>query len=92
MDLYVLTCLSLHPGNVHECSTPIAAAASPDAGVEASASAMVGARYVDTLPWFCSAVCTPIVGHYVVYWDQAHVTETYARYLQNVLGTSLGLS
>ena len=42
-----------------------------------------------TTPWFCSRVCTPVIGRYVVYMDQFHVTATYARYLSVVLGQAL---
>ena len=42
-------------------------------------------RYIDPTPWFCSKVCTAIVGPYDVYMDRFHVTATYAAYLQNAL-------
>jgi hypothetical protein len=33
-----------------------------------------------------------VVGKYVVYMDDNHVTATYARYLERVLGRSLALN
>jgi hypothetical protein len=32
------------------------------------------------------------VGRYVVYFDNQHMTETYARYLRLVLAHTLGLA
>ena len=59
-------------------------------GAEQAAASASGASYVDPTPWFCSLVCTPIIGRDIVYLDQAHVTATYARKLELVLGSSLG--
>ncbi len=86
-------CLSEHPDDVQACSVP----AVPNSGTVESrynnaehvAVAIAGGRYVDPTPWFCSRVCTPVIGRYVVYMDQFHVTATYARYLSVVLGQAL---
>ena len=86
-------CLSEHPDDVQACSVP----ATPDSGTiesrydnfERLAASGAGGRYVATTPWFCSEVCTPVIGRYVVYMDQFHVTATYARHLSIVLGQAL---
>ena len=50
-----------------------------------------GAEYIDPTPWFCSATCTAVIKNYLVYMDQFHVSSTYGRYLERVLGQALGL-
>jgi len=85
------TCLSTHPDDVQACSAPVGTTTTGFAKTERRAVAQVGAQFIDPTPWFCSSICTPIVGHYGVYRDQLHMTGTYALYLQRVLGTALGL-
>ncbi len=85
-------CLSANPHDVQACSSPPATALSAYLGVEKAAAQQSGARYVNTTPWFCSTTCVPIVGRYVVYFDNQHMTETYARYLRLVLAHTLGLA
>ena len=50
-----------------------------------------GARYVDVTPWFCSTICTAVVGRYEVYYDQYHVTADYSIVLEQVLQQALRL-
>jgi hypothetical protein len=56
------------------------------------AAASTGARYIDTAPWFCSTVCTDVVGRYQPYWDPFHVTATYATVLGQVLSEAIDLN
>ncbi len=84
-------CLSIHPHNLSECSTPTVQAVSPYLASEQAAASQTGASYINTTPWFCSATCTAVVDRYIVDWDQDHVTNTYARHLSNVLSQSIGL-
>ena len=86
-----VNCLSSHSDDVGACSAPVEKATAPLDQVERTAVLQAGARYIDTTPWFCSDVCTPIVAHYGVYLDQLHMTGVYAEYLERVLGQSLGL-
>ncbi len=84
-------CLSLHSDNVGACSAPVERAAVQLDQTERTTVVQAGSRYIDPTPWFCSRVCTPIVGPYGVYLDQIHMTGVYAEYLERVLGQSLGL-
>ena len=47
---------------------------------------------MNVTPWFCSSTCTAVIGDYEVYWDDAHITSTYADFLAGVLAASLPLS
>ena len=91
MTQSVPACLSLHPKAVPACSTLSRTAVRSDYnGAERAAASASGASYVDPTPWFCSLVCTPIIGRNIVYLDQVHVTATYARKLELVLGGAVG--
>ena len=84
------TCLAQHKDDVQACSTPAAeaGASSYDHAEQVAASAS-GARYQGVIPWFCSSVCTNVIDRFAVYQDPFHVTSTYARYLEIVLGHAL---
>jgi hypothetical protein len=83
-------CLALHMQAVAACSTPRTAAvlSGPESSNEAAATA-VHALYVNVVPWICSTVCTPIVGHNLVYENQYHITRTYSDFLTGALSSQL---
>jgi peptidoglycan/LPS O-acetylase OafA/YrhL len=85
-------CLSLHPSDVQSCSSPNAAFEAQYNRAERAAAAEVGAKYVSVLPWFCSTICTPVIGKYVVYWDKYHITGSYGVYLARVVGQAVGVA
>ncbi len=83
-------CLTAHPGNIAACFTTRAAATGPvwNAADQAAAHDS-GAGYVSVAPWLCSRVCTPVIGHVLVYRNRFAVTATYSRMLNGVLETAL---
>lgn len=83
------TCLSIHLGDAQACSTPVTLAYRHFDETEFSVATTLHVKYIDPTPWFCSAVCTAIVGPYGVYMDQFHVSAAYATYLQNALAQEL---
>jgi peptidoglycan/LPS O-acetylase OafA/YrhL len=86
-------CLSAHPNDVQACSVStqgyVQSVERLYENDEHFTVAEVGGRYIDTTPWLCSKVCTPVISHFVVYMDSVHVTATYARYLSVVMGQAL---
>jgi hypothetical protein len=83
-------CLAANQNNVQACSTPTSTAVQKDhMQVEQTAARATKARYVNVVPWFCSATCTPIVGNMVVYSDLLHAGRTYTNYLSGALQTAL---
>jgi hypothetical protein len=50
-----------------------------------------GVRYISVTPWFCAGTCPAVIGKYEVYWDQFHITATYAFFLSGILARSLHL-
>ncbi len=86
------TCLGQHPDNVQTCSAPADATRSTLSHMDRAVTVAAGAEYVDPFPWFCSSVCTAVIGHYEVYLDRDHITAAYGAYLQNALADSLDLA
>jgi hypothetical protein len=85
-------CLAAHPTDAQSCSDPLdVATQSPTDQLERSEAARLKIQYFDPTPWFCSTTCTAIIGHFDVYLDRFHVTNSYATYLQNALAHSLGV-
>ena len=83
------TCLSTHLDAVQACSTPVAQAYRHLDQIEFSIAESLHVRYIDPTPWFCSSMCTPIVGPYDVYMDRFHVSAAYATYLQKALAQAV---
>ncbi len=86
------SCLVSHPRNVQACSHSVRTPLTKFNVAEQAASSAVGARYVSATPWFCSHVCTAVIGRYEVYYDQFHITAAYSKFLEGVLAESLSLS
>ena len=85
-------CLSRNTSNVQACSSPLPQYYASFDGAEEKAATQVGARYLSVTPWFCSVTCPAVIGKYEVYYDDYHVTRTYAEYLTLVLAKALHLS
>ena len=81
----------LERSTVTGCSTQRNAPAYRFTVAEQAAAQASGDQYVRTTPWFCAARCSPIIGHFNVYFDEAHVGLGYTEYLEGVLGQALGL-
>ncbi len=85
-------CLARNSAAVQKCSGPVVQYSTVFNRAERAATASKGARYIDVTPWFCSTICTAIIGKYQVYWDDYHIAATYSFVLEGVLTQSLGLS
>jgi peptidoglycan/LPS O-acetylase OafA/YrhL len=84
-------CLSVHAHDVQACAAPAHSYLTAFRQAEARAAVVARAHYVDTAPWFCTLTCSAVIGHFEVYVDALHITNTYARALEGVLATSLSL-
>lgn len=89
-DTDVPQCLASAPTKVQSCSVP-----DPNPlrlahqGAEQAAAKAEGALFVNPLPWLCTKTCSPVIGTYIAYYDQYHVSCEYAAYLSGVLQTAL---
>ena len=79
-------CLAAHENSIQVCSQSRSASvlASHDIA-ERSAATAEHAKYISVVPWFCSSVCTAVIGNMVVDQDRYHITKTYAIYISNAL-------
>jgi hypothetical protein len=86
------TCLARHPSDVQACSLSLAKAESYWSlyyAAEQAAAKAEGAKYINVLPWLCSSICSPVIGNFDVYFNEFHLTATYAAYLTQVLHGAL---
>jgi hypothetical protein len=85
-------CLLRPRATLQDCAaagSPLSLAANEAVRGAASDS---GATYVPTAQWFClEDFCPTVLGELLSYRDQNHVSDTYARYLTEVLGQRLRL-
>ncbi len=91
LDFDVLACAEERlDGTATACSSPIDKAfAFPD-GLDEAVARADNATLIDTERFFCSDVCSAIVGGALVYRDnRGHVTATYARTLAPALGNAI---
>ncbi len=85
-------CLSRHVSDIQACSGPVITYLTPFNQAEKAAADSIGAHYLDVTPWFCSTVCTGVIGRYEVFVDQFHVGATYTYVLEGVLRQALRIS
>ncbi|MFI7387304.1 acyltransferase family protein [Streptomyces sp. NPDC049813] len=85
-------CAGTHPLDLARCATsPDRAAKDPRrARALRSAAAATGATVLDPGPWVCAPrVCPVVVADTLVYRDDGHLAEAYARALSPVVGAEL---
>jgi peptidoglycan/LPS O-acetylase OafA/YrhL len=82
-------CLSRHVSDIQACSGPVRTALTPFNQAEKAAADSAGVRYIGITSWFCSTVCTGVIGRYGVFVDQFHVGATYTYVLQDLLRQAL---
>ncbi len=75
-------CVSSHPLDVAPCGNSRAKAVLGERlAVLAEAAPAHHATYVDPSNWFCTdTFCPAVIGSLVVYRDDSHLTDSYARY------------
>jgi len=83
------TCLAAHLNDVQACSVPASAGKAADNKAEKGAAARVGALYVNTAPWICGVRCEPIINNILVYYNEYHISYTYAQYVSGALQQAL---
>jgi hypothetical protein len=85
-------CLSRNPSNIQVCSASARSAVlSIDNTAEMATARATGTSYVNVTPWFCSQVCTTVIGSTEAFMDRAHVTTQYTLVLVRVLRNALAL-
>lgn len=78
-------CLAAYASQIQRCS-----ASDPNLketnhfAAEAAAAKATGVLYLNPHPWLCTAVCSPVIGNMVAYYNDNHVSATYAAFLSTV--------
>jgi len=88
----VLLCVAAYPSAIQKrCSSANPNSKAPGhQAAEKTAAVATGAKFVVTIPWFCTSTrCSPVVGSNFVHYDQGHVSVPYARYLAGVFGAAI---
>ena len=76
-----------------DCAAPGSALSLAAIDAVRGAAADAGAAYISTAEWFClDNYCPTVLGELLPYRDQNHASDTYARYLTEVLGLRLALN
>jgi SGNH domain (fused to AT3 domains) len=83
-------CLAAYPTDVQACATanPNLAAHSHEAA-EREAARAAGASFINVLPWVCTARCSPVIGPFLVYLNQAHLDVAYVTFLSKVMTSAI---
>ncbi len=84
-------CLAGHPNDVRQCWFSPVSVLNKYNSAEQAGARDAGARYVSTIPWFCSSTCTAVVSNFEVYWDPFHVTAAYSTFLEGAVAQSLSI-
>ncbi len=87
----VPVCLSAHPDDTLACATPFEKSVSLAwLAEEEAAAAAGGAGFVDPTPWVCpTGPCPAVVGKFMVFRDEHHLTTPFSGALWRRLGDSL---
>ena len=89
-DAAVPACLTAFPSSIQSCSAPNPNPARDfHQSAEAAAAKAEGSLFVNPMPWLCTKTCSPVIGSYIAYYDQYHISCVYAAYLSGVLQTAL---
>ena len=84
----VPVCLSSHPDSKLSCATPFERAVSlARLNAEQTAATKGGAGYIDPTRWVCpSDPCPAVIGSFMVFFDEHHLTVPFASALYSRLG------
>ena len=87
-------CLSQNANDISKCSFSLKTAiiAKKEKNLETEISKSFGSKVIETENLFCqNDLCPAIIDNIIVYQDKSHITNTYAKYLTNVLEQRLNL-
>jgi peptidoglycan/LPS O-acetylase OafA/YrhL len=88
----VADCLGTTRATMATCAQGIPAVTTQINTVWRRDAQATGATFVDPVPWLCAdGLCPLVIGGVIVYWDDNHITPTFAETLRPVLASSLDL-
>jgi hypothetical protein len=82
-------CLAAEQSNVQACSSRNPNPKIPGHfGAEERAARATRTPYLNPQRWLCTSTCSPVIGNMVAYYNDDHVSATYAAYLGTVFSTA----
>jgi peptidoglycan/LPS O-acetylase OafA/YrhL len=82
MPRNTLSCVAEHRNTAAQaCKSPRSQALAAPDGQAGAVLQIPRARLIDLSSLYCTATCSPVVGHILVYRDPSHITATYAATL-----------
>ena len=86
MPYQMPACLDANPTNVQYCAAPNPNTMShSNEPAEVAEAKTLHIGYINPLPWICTKTCSPVIGNFLVYLDEAHLDETYVAFLATVM-------
>jgi hypothetical protein len=83
-------CLSAEQGDVQACASPDPNPKIPGHyAAEQEAARATHVAYLNPQRWLCTKSCSPVIGNMIAYYNNDHVTATYAAYLATVFSTAV---
>jgi hypothetical protein len=84
-------CLAAHLSNVQFCSASASIGIPSTITAEAAAAKVTGVPYIRTTSWICAKKCEPVINNMLVFYNEYHITEAYAKYLSGAMQSALAL-
>jgi hypothetical protein len=83
--------LAAYPTHIQTCSSPVPSHTYQNHFAdEMDAAKAQGVPYINPQSWICTKkVCSPVVGDMVAYYDDMHLSATYAEYLSIVMEAAI---
>jgi hypothetical protein len=86
-------CLSSNKTSVQKCSVTFLDPKYPgQQSAESAAATATGTTFISTHQWLCTAsgaTCSGVIGNFITYWNQDHLSAAYTSYLSSVVGNEI---
>ena len=86
----VPSCLALHSDDFGLCARPVSSIPRDWHLVDERVAAEAGATFIDPTQWLCTSdSCPAVIGSYLVYWDEEHLSEPFSASLAGRIAAAL---
>jgi hypothetical protein len=83
------TCVASHPTNLIACDEHASDVVTPHNLAFKAAAVAAHGVYVDPTPWFCDAVCPPVIAGRLAYSGIYHINNVYGEYVSGALQAAM---
>jgi hypothetical protein len=83
-------CIAKNHTNVQACASPNPnPTAHSHQAAERAETLSLGERFINPLSWICTTTCSPVIGSFLAYLNNAHLDATYVTFLSSVMQSAL---